>query len=63
MVTIVGKDASIPKRKTCRNCSSILEYTPVEVIKQSYTDVSQCRCVHEYIVCPCCGVNVTIRDY
>ncbi len=31
MAVVVGKDNSAVKRITCRNCASIVEYTPSEV--------------------------------
>ena len=31
MVKVVGRDETVVKRITCRNCAAMLEYTPSEV--------------------------------
>ena len=60
MVQIVGKDQRLVKRATCRNCASILEYTPNEARKRWYTDISQCREEIREITCPGCGQDLQV---
>jgi RNase P subunit RPR2 len=63
MPVIVGKDQSVYKRTTCRNCASILEYLPQEVQKHTSRDYGGGTDVTEFIKCPCCGKDVTIRSW
>jgi RNase P subunit RPR2 len=63
MVQIVGKDQSVYKRITCRNCATILEYTPSEVKKHVTKDYGGGTDVTEYIQCPNCGKDVTVRSW
>lgn len=63
MVQVVGKDSTVVKRITCRNCSSILEYVPSEVQTQVSEDYGGGTDVLKYINCPCCTQKVTISHY
>jgi RNase P subunit RPR2 len=63
MVQIVGKDQSVYKRITCRNCATILEYTPNEVQKRVTKDYGGGTDVTEYIQCPNCAKDVTVRSW
>lgn len=63
MVKIVGQDQTVAKRIICRNCGSVLEYLPVEVKKYSGHDYSGGSDGREWIVCPQCSHDVTIRSW
>ncbi len=63
MVQVVGKDTSVVKRVTCRNCSSVLEYVPGEVKSRSGKDYSGGPDGKEWIDCPCCGKEVTLKSW
>ena len=63
MVQVVGKDAVGVKRVTCRNCSSVLEYIPAEVKSRSGRDYSGGPDGKEWIDCPCCGKEVTLKSW
>lgn len=63
MVTIVGKDKSQVKQITCKNCSSILEYTVSEEQRSYTSDYLGDKDWYNYILCPCCNTAVTTRNY
>jgi hypothetical protein len=63
MVEIVGKDLSVVKICTCRNCGSILRYGNQDLRKYSGTDYSGGPDGREWIICPGCGEDVTIRSW
>lgn len=60
MVTVVGLDASIKKQVTCRNCSSVLEYLPKDIIEDARTDYTGDKDVYNIITCPSCSKSVTV---
>lgn len=61
MPTIVGKDNSVVKRVTCRNCSSVLEYTPAEEQRDYTSDYTGSKDYYSYVLCPCCGKQVVTK--
>lgn len=61
MIKIIGQDASITKRVTCRNCGAILEYTPNDVKEKTTRDISGSADTEFYIECPQCSKHVCIR--
>ena len=61
MVTIVGKDSSLVEKITCKNCSSILEYLPIDVETKSGTSYGG-YWETKTITCPCCSKKVTISS-
>lgn len=63
MATIVGKDDTVKKRATCRKCSSIVEYLPIEVKKYSGRDISGGPDGKEWIDCPCCQEEIIIAAW
>lgn len=63
MVQVVGKDQSAVKRVTCKQCASILEYTPSEVKKQEGRDISGGPDGREWINCPSCDHKVILRSW
>lgn len=60
MPIVVGKDQSKVKRTTCGHCSSILEYTPSEVLSRNSMDYTGGVDVIKFIQCPCCTHQVTV---
>lgn len=63
MVSIVGKDQTVVKRVTCRNCSSILEYVQAEVKKYRGTDYTGGADGQDWIDCPQCQEKVILRSW
>ena len=63
MVQVVGKDNSVVKRVTCRNCGSILEYSAHEVKRRDGKDYTGGADGCEYIGCPNCGKEAIIRAW
>lgn len=63
MAKVVGRDETAVKRVTCRNCASILEYTPSEI--QSFTsyDYGGGSELNYYIHCPNCGGKAYTRSW
>ena len=59
MIRIIGKDQGAVKVITCRNCATVLEYTPSdEGGKRTNFDYLGDSDVVKYIVCPNCGHHV-----
>ena len=63
MIEIIGKDTTILKRVTCKNCTSVLQYSNVDVKKDYSTDYTGGRDYYSYVQCPCCGNKVVTRGY
>lgn len=64
MVKIVGRDETVVKRITCRNCASVLEYTPSEVRNLwSGTDYGGGPDGADGFDCPNCGKLVHTRRW
>lgn len=59
MITIIGKDPSVAKRITCRNCGSILEYHTKDVTEVIGKDYGGGTDIRNYIICPVCAKEVT----
>ena len=55
MARVVGRDDSVIKRATCKNCASIIEYTPNEVISYIASDYGGGRDEYFKLCCPNCG--------
>lgn len=59
MPRVIGQDAAIAKRVTCRNCGAINEYVPAdERILYQGRDISQCMCTTKGFNCAGCGKEV-----
>lgn len=58
MVQVVGKDPAAVKRKTCKGCASILEYTSSEVKDFYSSDYGGGGDTYYYITCPSCNARV-----
>ena len=63
MVKVVGKDETAVQRITCRNCASILEYTPSETERYDGKDYSGGSAGKIWIDCPNCGHEVVIKSW
>lgn len=55
MAKVVGRDESVVKRATCKNCASIIEYTPNEVTSYFASDYGGGRDEYFKLNCPNCG--------
>lgn len=63
MVQVVGKDPAVVKRKTCKHCSSILEYLPIDIRKGKSYDYTGSYDIYKYITCPTCNEQVVVSNY
>lgn len=63
MVKVVGESPDVSKRIICRNCGAMLEYTQGEVKRIDGRDYSGGADGKEYIDCPRCVQEVTIRAW
>lgn len=63
MAKIVGRDETVVKRVTCRECATILEYTPNEVKEEHGTDYGGGPDGREWVDCPNCGRRAIIRSW
>lgn len=64
MVKVVGKDESAIKRITCRNCATILEYTPSDVRPLwRGTDIGGGADGGDGFSCPSCSKNVVTKSW
>jgi len=61
LIKVLGKSPDFVKQQTCRNCSSVLEYTQADTNKDSTTDYTGCTDSYKYVICPCCGVRVIVK--
>jgi len=58
MAKVIGFDKKQKKRKTCKNCSAIVEYTNQEVQSFVHHDYGGGSDTIYYIVCPNCGQQI-----
>lgn len=63
MAKVVGFDEKAKKQVTCWKCSAIIEYTQHEVRSYNGRDYSGGSDGKEWIVCPNCGGEATIRSW
>ena len=64
MVKIVGRDESVVKKITCRNCAAMLEYTPSEVRNLwSGSDYGGGSAGADGFNCPSCGEEVRTHSW
>lgn len=63
MVKIVGHDPEAVKTITCANCATKLEYTQSEVKEEHGTDYGGGPDGKQFIQCPQCNKEVTIRAW
>lgn len=60
MVSVVGFDKSVNKRRTCGNCSAILEYVPAEIKEKLVSDYTGDTDRIRYICCPRCNKELKV---
>lgn len=60
-VQVIGKAESVLREVTCKHCTSILKYAPVDVKSFISTDYTGGRDRVSYIVCPSCAEKVYVR--
>lgn len=63
MVEVVGQDDKYVKEISCRNCAARLRYVQSEVQSRTGRDYSGGADGREWIVCPKCHAEVTIRSW
>ena len=63
MIRVIGEVPEMVKKTTCRHCAAQLEYTLNEVKKYEGKDYSGGSDGREWIVCPRCGSDVTLRSW
>lgn len=61
-ITVIRtKDPSCKKEKMCRNCGSVLEYFPVDVLSKDFKDYDGGNDTRYWIVCPTCNQKVDVK--
>ena len=63
MATVVGTDNSKVKRTTCRECASIIEYTPSETREVTVRDCTGSSDTEHRLTCPKCGNEFAVSIY
>ena len=63
MVDIVRFDKRVMRECTCRNCGAVLRYGKQDLRRYSGTDYVGRPDGREWIVCPSCANDVTIRSW
>lgn len=63
MVEITGYDKDVMKKCTCRECGAQLRYGKHDLHRYSGTDYGGGPDGREWIICPSCGNDVTIRSW
>jgi DNA-directed RNA polymerase subunit RPC12/RpoP len=51
---------SVVKQIVCKHCGSTLEYVPVDVLENRWTDYGGDYNITKYIVCPTCSKEAVI---
>lgn len=63
MVEVIGNDKKVSKKCTCGHCGARLQYLPLDVKKYEGKDISGGPDGREWIVCPKCGKDVTLKSW
>jgi len=61
MIEVIGKDQSVYKQVTCRECASILRYTNTDTTTRKWTDISGVSETIRELRCPTCSNMVEVR--
>lgn len=61
MPKVLGFDASMAKKCTCKNCTAIVEYIPSERKMKSIMDYGGFTDSYYVIVCPGCGKDIEVK--
>jgi hypothetical protein len=59
----LGPNPEVEKRINCQGCGAKIGYTLNDVQKYSGTDISGGPDGREWVVCPNCGKDITIRSW
>jgi hypothetical protein len=54
-------DKSVKKEVVCKYCGSTLEYAPVDVMRDYYTDYYAGKDYYHFIKCPACTCEVRVK--
>jgi hypothetical protein len=60
MATVVGTDPAAVKRITCRNCASVIEYTPSDTREIKETDYTGSTDIVVRLECPKCHASIAV---
>lgn len=60
MATVIGIDPSAVKRVTCRNCASVIEYTPSDTREVKETDYTGGSDTVTRLKCPKCNYSINL---
>lgn len=69
MAIVIGEDSSAKSRFTCSGtktrpgCGAIVEYTQMDIQRYSGRDYSGGSDGREWVVCPRCGKEHTLRSW
>ena len=65
MVDIIDPtpDPSVRKEVVCRHCGVRLSYIPRDIKVKRYTDIDGCSDAYNYIECPSCQTNITVKRH
>mgnify|MGYP000598521541 CR=1 FL=1 len=65
MVQVIdeGPDPGVVKTTVCRGCGAKLAYVPNDVKAYRGRDISGGPDGREWVVCPACGKDVTLRSW
>jgi hypothetical protein len=63
MAEVIGFDDSVKKSCVCRHCSAIIEYLPIDMKSYHGRDYGGGPDGREWIVCPNCHKDVTLRSW
>lgn len=63
MARVIGTDPKVEKEISCRGCGSKIAYVQNDVKRHDGTDYSGGPDGREWIDCPSCGEEITIRSW
>ena len=65
MVTVVSLTPhhSVVKEVVCRNCGALLSYVPADINRRVVSDYAGGKDEVNFIRCPPCGAEVTVKRY
>ncbi len=61
MIEVIGKDASVQRQVTCRECSSILRYVNTDTNVREYRDYTGDLDRVRELKCPVCSNVISVR--
>ena len=60
---IIGYDTKKKRKATCDNCTAIIEYVKSEVESRTYREYDGSSGGHEFIKCPNCKKEITLKAW